>query len=171
MENEIKKSLQDVQRLTNSSPLDVCILWPSKASVTKVNWQPELTNLDLLHRTNRLININFFAPGGVKLELIIHVMYDTQGSHIQGGTCIRKTRKPVTYEYFSQWGREEGWCGQEERIKEEAVFSDRLRDHMGICPQQTLPESKERKLDSSLSLLGIKITEKVYLSKKISEPK
>lgn len=26
MENEIKKSLQDVQRLTNSSPLDVCIL-------------------------------------------------------------------------------------------------------------------------------------------------
>lgn len=26
MENEIKKSLQDVQRLTNSSLLDVCIL-------------------------------------------------------------------------------------------------------------------------------------------------
>lgn len=51
------------------------------------------------------------------------------------------------------------------------MFSDDLRDHMGICPQQTLPESKERKLDSSLSLLGIKITEKVYLSKKISEPK
>lgn len=73
--------------------------------------------MDLLHRLNGLININFSSLGGVKLELILPVMSDTKEGHIQGKTHITQTRKSVTSKYFSQKGKEEGQYGWDIGIK------------------------------------------------------
>lgn len=118
-----------------------------------------------MRRLSRLINTNFSALSCIKLELVTHLIHDTKGSHIQGGTHGMWVGKSVTSKNFSQWGKEEGPYSQEIGIKKEAVSSDNLRDPAGTVPMDSSFIWLKKAKDSPLSLLGIKIIEQAYLSK------